>query len=285
MNIKRREIAPLCQCGCGQRVTKHTQIDRWNKYIHGHSNKGTARLKSPPRLCACGCGKLANSEKKFIYGHHRIGATNSKEGNEKRSKALKGRKPTEEAIKNMKLGQQKAWDNEDRKREFSENNPSKRPEVIEKIRKCSLELWQDEEHRNKHLLTLNSLEYHEAHSGENAWNWQGGKSFEIYPKEWTNRLKKSIRKRDNHQCQVCNTHQNLLGKKLDVHHIDYNKKNCNPNNLISLCESCHMKTNFNRDKWTEFFRLKIANKINEILISYLPVYQISKGNENYRTGV
>jgi hypothetical protein len=36
-------------------------------------------------------------------------------------------------------------------------------------------------------------------------------------------------------------------------HIDYNKKNCNPNNLISLCNSCHSKTNFDRKYWINYF--------------------------------
>ena len=42
-------------------------------------------------------------------------------------------------------------------------------------------------------------------------------------------------------------------KKLDCHHIDYNKKNCSLNNLITLCRSCHMKTNTNRNYWINYF--------------------------------
>jgi hypothetical protein len=37
--------------------------------------------------------------------------------------------------------------------------------------------------------------------------------------------------------------------KLHVHRVDYNKKNCETSNLISLCNSCHMRTNFNRKEW------------------------------------
>lgn len=36
-------------------------------------------------------------------------------------------------------------------------------------------------------------------------------------------------------------------------HIDYNKKNCNPKNLITLCRKCHSKTNSNRDYWINYF--------------------------------
>ncbi|TXH47080.1 MAG: HNH endonuclease, partial [Desulfurellales bacterium] len=40
-------------------------------------------------------------------------------------------------------------------------------------------------------------------------------------------------------------------RKLQVHHIDYDKKNSHPDNLIALCHSCHMKTNFNRSYWKQ----------------------------------
>ncbi len=80
-------------------------------------------------------------------------------------------------------------------------------------------------------------------------NWQGGKSFEQYTTDWTDDLKESIRKRDDYICQLCGIHQDELCRKLDVHHIDYIKENLNPENLITLCRGCHMKTNANRDYW------------------------------------
>jgi 5-methylcytosine-specific restriction endonuclease McrA len=92
---------------------------------------------------------------------------------------------------------------------------------------------------------------------ENHWNWQGGISFEEYPYEWKDDLKESIRKRDNYICQLCGVHQDELKngqlEKLDIHHKDYNKKNLNPDNLISLCRSCHVKTNYNREYWLKLF--------------------------------
>ena len=83
-------------------------------------------------------------------------------------------------------------------------------------------------------------------------NWQGGKSFEPYSVDWTKTLKRAIKERDRFTCQVCGEQEDLM-----VHHIDYNKKNCNSNNLITLCRSCHSKTNYNRDYWTNYFKLKI----------------------------
>lgn len=86
-------------------------------------------------------------------------------------------------------------------------------------------------------------------SGKNHHNWKGGKSFKSYSVDWTETLRKSIRQRDKYTCQVCNKEPSI-----QVHHIDYNKKNNNPDNLITLCRSCHMKTNFNREYWIEYFK-------------------------------
>lgn len=72
-------------------------------------------------------------------------------------------------------------------------------------------------------------------------NWQGGKSFEKYGLEFNDDLRKLIRKRDNFTCQICGINQKQLKRKLHVHHIDKNKKNNNPTNLVSLCINCHMK--------------------------------------------
>lgn len=97
-------------------------------------------------------------------------------------------------------------------------------------------------------------------TGENNPNWQGGKSFEPYGMEFNNELKDKIRKRDSYRCQECFRHQDELfdkvGRKysLLVHHIDYNKKNNNSNNLISLCRSCHAQTNYKREDWVKYFQ-------------------------------
>jgi len=102
----------------------------------------------------------------------------------------------------------------------------------------------------------------EMFKGENNPNWKGGKSIEQYATDWTDDLRESIRKRDDYICQICGIHQDeLIGrfKRLDVHHIDYNKYNLNPNNLISLCRGCHSKTNYNRKYWIQYFNKNICH--------------------------
>lgn len=83
--------------------------------------------------------------------------------------------------------------------------------------------------------------------------WLGGVSFFPYPETFNNDLKYKIRSRDNFKCNLCGIPEVEYCKSLDVHHIDYNKANCSENNLISLCNICHLKTNMNRNYWTKYF--------------------------------
>ena len=99
--------------------------------------------------------------------------------------------------------------------------------------------------------------YRDRMSGENSPSWRGGKSFEPYGVEFNNKLKEQIRERDNYKCQECNFPQEKLKRKLHIHHIDYNKQNNNESNLIALCNSCHIQTNFSRADWISYFKNKI----------------------------
>jgi len=108
-------------------------------------------------------------------------------------------------------------------------------------------LWTKDEYRNKNprYLEFNS-------------NWKGGISFEPYPLGWNKTYKEQIRFRDGYKCQICGKPEIENIRKLDVHHIDYNKKNLDLNNLISLCISCHIKTNYNRNYWEEYLRALLS---------------------------
>ena len=93
--------------------------------------------------------------------------------------------------------------------------------------------------------------------GENGTNWQDGKSFEPYPPTFNQQLKDRIRVRDNFICQKCGIPELEYFRRLDVHHIDYDKKNCQESNLISLCYKCNIKVNTNREYWKNYFQKKM----------------------------
>ena len=85
-------------------------------------------------------------------------------------------------------------------------------------------------------------------SRENHPRWKGGISTEPYCCEFTTPLKEFIKHRDGYRClnpECCKT-KSLL----HVHHIDYNKKNCEHTNLITVCISCNSKANTDRE-WHE----------------------------------
>ena len=72
----------------------------------------------------------------------------------------------------------------------------------------------------------------------------------IYPIYFNKRLKKEIKIRDGYKCRYCF----ITNIKLFIHHIDYNKDDCNKGNLLSLCNSCHTSTNYKRNEWTRYFQ-------------------------------
>ncbi|MEK6936182.1 MAG: NUMOD3 domain-containing DNA-binding protein, partial [Nanoarchaeota archaeon] len=100
-------------------------------------------------------------------------------------------------------------------------------------------------------------------SGELSPTWQGGKSFEIYPQEFKH-IKQFIYERDNYTCQFPNCTE--IHSRLHAHHIDYDKKNNDPSNLITLGISCHMKTNFNRQYWVSFYQNIMLNRLIDCLL-------------------
>lgn len=85
--------------------------------------------------------------------------------------------------------------------------------------------------------------------------WNGGYSRKDYPKEWNSILRTEIRNRDNHICKYpnCDYDDTKRKMKLDVHHIDGNKRNCQKKNLISLCHSHHSKVEQSPRSWENIF--------------------------------
>ena len=90
-------------------------------------------------------------------------------------------------------------------------------------------------------------------------NWKDGISYEPYPAIFVDkRFKAGIKERDNFTCQ--NPECPKTDSVLVIHHINYQKSDCEPTNLITLCNNCNSKANANRDFWqagySEIIRLK-----------------------------
>ena len=96
---------------------------------------------------------------------------------------------------------------------------------------------------------------------ENHYNWRGGVSYLPYPVGFNKDLKKKIKERDNYICQLCGKTEKEelkeLKRVLCVNHIDFDKNNCFPENLNTLCVKCNVKINYDREKYTRYFQERI----------------------------
>jgi len=94
--------------------------------------------------------------------------------------------------------------------------------------------------------------------GEKHWNWKGGISENPYPKEFNLILKLKIRTRDNFTCCLCGKTEaeelKELNRVLCVNHINYDKNNCEEENLNTLCLRCNIKVNKEREFWINYFK-------------------------------
>jgi len=63
---------------------------------------------------------------------------------------------------------------------------------------------------------------------------------EKYPKNWKE-ISKEIKDRAGWKCERCGRLNDWFeGYTLTVHHLDGDPLNCNPKNLIALCQRCHL---------------------------------------------
>ena len=80
-------------------------------------------------------------------------------------------------------------------------------------------------------------------TGERNPNWEGGKSFLPYTKEFNSRIKEIIKMKSNYTCEKCGMYylecKEKYKKDLNIHHKDFDKSNCDLNNLQALCVKCH----------------------------------------------
>lgn len=129
---------------------------------------------------------------------------------------------------------------------------------------CTTEISQHAKRCRSCAQKFNCITYPKP-KGKLAFNYIHGQGYAPYPPKFNDELKLKIRKRDNYTCQKCNIteeeHIIAFGQVLHVHHIDYNKDNCLKNNLISLCQACNIRANFNINYWQEYFTKKVQTYV------------------------
>lgn len=256
----------VCECGCGNPVRLE-----FHRFINGHN----AKLKKGKRLSEEHKKRLSESHKGKVtwqkgliketdkrvlkISEAKMGNKLSEEHKEKLRRARRKRVITEKTKKQTSETWKEKWEDSKFKeymlscRNMSGvNNPfynkKHKKETLQRISELSKERWSCPESRKK---MMESRDYSKI-SGPNSIHWQGGISNEPYCDAWADReYKQDILERDNYQCQNLDCWER--SKRLMPHHIDYDKKNCHPDNLITLCGSCNVRANFNRDYWQKFY--------------------------------
>lgn len=93
-------------------------------------------------------------------------------------------------------------------------------------------------------------------------HWKGGAKGG-YCRVWrTKEFKDYVKERDNNKCQnpYCFNSDNVL----HIHHIDYDKKNCSPYNLITVCRACNSRANIDRAWHTAWYQTLLHNKYSYV---------------------
>ena len=73
---------------------------------------------------------------------------------------------------------------------------------------------------------------------------------QIYADSYTKELRTRVHQRDGYICQLCGV---ANPKKLQCHHMDYDKMNSDMTNLITLCKYCNLKVNGRKAYWQDYF--------------------------------
>lgn len=213
-NVEARKKTEFYQNGGGFGKVWSEDREKMLKIVRSHMVGSLNPMKNPET--AKKCGKTLH-KKYLTYPHPGKGKKRSQEYIEKMrndkqrwkkvSKTLTGRKHTKEHV-----GKYKKW-----------------------------------------LLTEEGLKYKENLSdrmeGKNNPNWRGGtwKNSQSYNPGFTGKLKEKVRIRDNKKCVLCEgTRLENSGRRLSVHHIDFDQQNNKIENLVSLCMCCHNFVEYNQ---------------------------------------
>ena len=187
----------------------------------------------------------------------------SKEHKEKLSIAAKGKKFSKEHRENMSIaGKDRIFSKEHREKlsiagkDKIVSEESKKKISIANLGRIGTNGFKGRKHSEKTLKKMSIVK-----SGSDCYNWQGGISCEPYCDAWADQeYKDDIKERDNHICQNPDCRNNCSHLPLHIHHIDHVKKNCHPQNLITLCSSCNVRANFNKEYWIKFYQGIMVDK-------------------------
>lgn len=116
---------------------------------------------------------------------------------------------------------------------LGDKNPSKKPEVRQKISDSVKKLWEDGVYKDSHIGEHNGM-YDKRYMLHHMYDMTK------YYRE------KLLYYSTNNKCDCCGC--DLTDKKFDIHHVDEDHKNCLITNLEKLCVECHKRYHLQKYK-------------------------------------
>lgn len=229
----------------------------------------TTDITDTNTLCACGCGEFPKHGNKWINGHNirliagRPMSDSAKSKMIAKKRGFKHSEETKKRISEKLKGIRKGKMSQEHKHNIAKARIGThlsgltRKKISEKHKGKALRGsgWTRSLEERKRVSESMKAKWKDPEyiikvTGPNAPNWKGGIAAEPYCDAWLDKeFKQSILERDNFVCQNPDCWKTAKERPLVIHHIDYNKKNCSPKNLITLCASCNTRANFNRWYW------------------------------------
>lgn len=250
-----------------------------------HSNKNI--------IAVCnGCGGIREIQKNgyrnlckscaaIISNLRRKGVPRSDKTKKKISDANKGKKHTDKTKKRMSEAHKGMPLSEETKRKLSESHKGEKhwnfgKHHSEETRRKNSEAHKgvclseetrrkiSEAHKGVPLSDETKRKVSAGHQGIPYAEWDGFVSFGKYCQKFNETFKESIREKFGRICFLCPKTEAENGRKLCVHHVNYDKSclcegvKCE---FVPLCNSCHSATNNNREHWENF----IMKKLKEVI--------------------
>lgn len=169
--------------------------------------------KRKHKECECGCGEWVNPGKRFIRGHYNKGRKLSEETRRKLSLANKGQKCSEEIKRKMSIAKKGRKHSDEHIRKIVLGNKGKKRSEETKLQ-----------------MSISNMRCRT----------------DGYCDAWSDKEFKQDCKKD--ECEICGValkyfkdSKEQRRPNLLLHHKDLNPMNCHPDNLQTLCISCHQK--------------------------------------------
>lgn len=121
------------------------------------------------------------------------------------------------------------------------------------------------------------------HRGIPISEFNGFQHVKPYCELWTPEFKERVRIFFGRRCVECQKTEEENGRKLDVHHVNYDKQTCckegesvRDRKFVALCQFHNLASNYNREYWEQYYTMIINENYSGQC--YLPKIGVSTEN-------